>query len=111
MPRQNRIKILTVFVNYLSSFLSGRTAVTQAEIQATLAYKYSGDFEAQYKAREVFFRRSSWKNFTRNVFWSIRRCDSEGYHGYGMVFVSKRALLFFASMGSIKFVLQAPRTL
>ena len=51
MPRQNRFKILLVFVrevgvNYFSSSLSGRTAVTQAKIQATLAYKYSGDFDA-----------------------------------------------------------------
>ena len=32
MPRQNRFEILLVFVNYFSSSLSGRTAVTQAKI-------------------------------------------------------------------------------
>lgn len=46
MPRQNRFKILLVFVNYFSSSLSGRTAVTQVKIQATLAYKYSKEFGA-----------------------------------------------------------------
>jgi len=40
-----RFKILLVFVNYFTSSLSGRTAVAQAKIQATLAYRYSGDFE------------------------------------------------------------------